>query len=545
MNMPTPTLPKMLRFSIFEALAIVIIVLVSFHLVSERINHAEFPGGDQGSWMGVAAQVCRGEGFTTRWLEYPFLHRATLPRPDDFRYPGLVYPLALSFKAFGISYKTGLWTASAIFFVFIIAVFLVCRKAFNPPTALISMAMTSVSLLQLQWNTIVYSEGLFGLMIAGLIFWCIANQTKNKNLFWIVLGAGCGLVYCVRPNGILFGAGILWLYWTERKKGSTISMLALGLASMAAVMLPWLIRTWYWFGNPFHIATNAALFRGGLSDRIDLTFSQFVSNYGLFYPLKATIIGIGNFSATLHFFEHGLEILPLLGVAIGLVARRGFFSPFVSASFLFSIIACCYASRIGGAWAGVRYFSPFLPFVYAYGIFALVSILARLTERKRRVWGAIAVALMVILLFTPVFYPHKYYERTFRSKPPSDLTFKDHTQALGRLLGPKGAYFAISMAQLNFLYDYRCVGLQKFVDSSYIKELVENFSPKLLVVTQQEFQDPRMGPILREIRRQGGELTLAESNKYGLYWRIGADKTDLPSATRTSYPPQMKYLTID
>jgi hypothetical protein len=76
------------------------------------------------------------------------------------------------------------------------------------------------------------------------------------------------------------------------------------------------------------------------------------------------------------------------------------------------------------------------------------------------------------------------------------------------------------MAQLNFLYEYRCVGLQHFVDSTYIKELVGRFSPGLLVVTHKEFQDPRIASIMREIRRQGRELTLAESNKYGLYWKI-------------------------
>ena len=71
--------------SLFEALGIAVILLMSFHLVSERIVHAEFPGGDQGSWMSVAAQVSRGEGFTTRWLEYPFLQRAALPRPRSCR----------------------------------------------------------------------------------------------------------------------------------------------------------------------------------------------------------------------------------------------------------------------------------------------------------------------------------------------------------------------------------------------------------------------------------------------------------------------------
>jgi hypothetical protein len=509
-----------------ELLAFLLLLFLSFHLVSERIVHAEFPGGDQGSWMSVAAQVARGEGFTTRWLEYPFLKRATLPRPDDFRYPGLVFPLALSFKVFGISYKTALWTVGSIFFVFLCMIFLVCRKAFGSRAAFFAAIVASFSLLQLHWNTVVYSEGLFGVMTGALLLWSIAFREKNKKLFWIVLGAGCGILYCIRPNGILFGAGILWLFFTERKRGCKIEHLALGLASMAIVMLPWLVRTWYWFGNPFHIATNAALCRGGMSDSINLSLGQFIAEYGIWYLFKATFIGIWNFFETLHFFEHGLEILPIIGLVIGLTRRRKFYNSFVSASFFVTFFACCYVSRVGGSWAGVRYFSPLLPFIYAYGIDALLSLVKLPPIGWRRVLALSAIAVIGVFLVAPVFYPHKYYERTFRSKKPSDLTFAEHGLTMKRLLSANEAYFATSIAQVNFLYKYNCVGIQKFVDSTYVKELLEKFSPRLLVVTQKEFEDPRIASIMREIGRQGRQLTLAQSNEYGLYWMIGESRPE-------------------
>ena len=312
--------------------------------------------------MSVAAQVARGEGFTTRWLEYPFLQRATLPRPDDFRYPGLVCSLALSFKIFGISYRTALWTVAIIFIFFLFIVFLVCQKSVRPRNRIFHHIYFGSFSLQLYWNTVVYSEGLFGVMTGILLLWSQGYlREKSKKLFWIVLGAGCGALYCIRPNGILFGAGILWLYFTERKRGCTIQLTLIGMASMTLVMLPWLLRTWYWFGNPFHIATNATFFRGSASDSINLSLGQYLSMYGFFYPLKATFLGIGNFWTTLHFFEHGLQILPLIGVAIGLATRRRFFNPFVSASFLVTFIACSYASRIGGSWDGVRFFSRSFP----------------------------------------------------------------------------------------------------------------------------------------------------------------------------------------
>jgi hypothetical protein len=66
------------------------------------------------------------------------------------------------------------------------------------------------------------------------------------------------------------------------------------------------------------------------------------------------------------------------------------------------------------------------------------------------------------------------------------------------------------------------VGIQQIFDSTYVSEMVTRFSPTLVVVTQKEFQEPRIGAIMRAIERTGKDVTLVESNSYGLYWRIGA-----------------------
>lgn len=120
------------RKYVFETAFILLVLAISFHLIQERIEHARFPGGDEGSWMSVAAQVSRGEGYTTWWYEHPFLKPATLPRHDDYRYPRLVRTIR-----FG------------------------CRRA--------------------DTFTQVYAD-------------------KRDKFFWLLLGIGCGVLYCVRNN---------------------------------------------------------------------------------------------------------------------------------------------------------------------------------------------------------------------------------------------------------------------------------------------------------------------------------------------------------
>jgi hypothetical protein len=50
--------------------------------------------------------------------------------------------------------------------------------------------------------------------------------------------------------------------------------------------------------------------------------------------------------------------------------------------------------------------------------------------------------------------------------------------------------------------------------------MMKRFSPTLVVVTQKEAHEPRIGAIMRAIERRGNSLQLAESTMYGLYWRI-------------------------
>ncbi len=518
--------PRSGKFSIGELLLVLFIVGISFHLVSERIAHAGYPTGDEGSWMSAAAEVSRGHGFTTLWYEHPFLLPATLPRHDDFRYPGLVLPLALSFRLFGISFVTALWTVGAIFILFLLVVYVTCRRAFSVETAVLTMAVSAMSLLQLYWNTRVYSEGLFGLITGLLILWTISDINKNRALFWIVLGAGCGLLYNVRPNGLLFGAGIAWIYFRERKNGVSVLMPLAAYGSMALIMAPWLIRTWMCFGNPFHVAGNAGLLHGGAHDPATLSVIQFFSLYGPFVIIKNTVLGIFPFIKAAFFFEHRLLVLPVIGVAAGLIAKKKFYGPFAGAAVCIMLAACIYVSVPWiGSWAGIRYFSPLLPFIYGYGIFSLLSGLHSLAEKRIPPFAVFALHVVIIAaLFGPLYYPHRHFERVFADSPAADCSFLDHRIVLDKRLGKDGTYFADKLGQLNFLTTHRCVGLQYFVDSSNVPSLANAFSPSLVALTPEEADNPRIQGIMREIAKEGYTIRLADSSSVARYYDMAKQR---------------------
>jgi hypothetical protein len=499
-----------------EAAAVTALLLVQFHFLSERINFRSVPSGDEGSWMSVAAQLCRGEGFTTRWLEHPFLVPYSIPRPDDYRYPGLSLVLAVSFKLFGISYHTALWTVGVIAMLWTMAVFCVCRAYFGPKTAFITMTLMVVSLLQLEWNTLVYSEGLFGLFLT-LLMACSIKADFRKMRWWIAVGALTGLLYLVRPNAILFLVGLVPLAFSQRNGGHVPwKAVAASLGAFCLTAMPWLARNAIMFGNPFHFAGSGGLLRLSGSDPLTFSVVDFVKQYGPFKPLGALCEGYVSFFTDLHFFEHGLEIIPCALVCVALARRQRFYNGFIAAGIALTFVLCCYTEY--NAWGGIRYFSSVIPFVYAYGVNELFTLFRPVEHRIAAVMPAPQAAarsvifmLCACLFLFPVLYPHRFYERKYSAAFRQDFPYTDYSAKLSSLLPGNKSYLADAMAQLNFQWRYNCVGIQFYFDSTDVPRAMETFAPTLAVLTRDELAVPRIQGILRELDREGYSALAADS----------------------------------
>ena len=278
-----------------EILFVITILCVSFHFLQIRINSRVIPYGDEGSWMSVGAELSRGNGFTTRWLEHPFLTPYAVPRPDDYRYPAFSLLLAQSFRLFGITYKVALWATAVTFILFCISVYIVVRYKYGIRTAAVTLALTAFSLLQIEYASQVYCESLFGLVVTWIIYFSMRFDVRKRR-WWITNGILTGILYLVRPNGILLIFALIAYYLIIRKQKSiSVSLPALSLGISVAIISPWLLRNYMFFGNPFHLAGSAGLLRATGDDPITFTFSQFLKLHGVLFFAKAVFTGILNF----------------------------------------------------------------------------------------------------------------------------------------------------------------------------------------------------------------------------------------------------------
>jgi hypothetical protein len=507
-----------MRNRIAEGCVVAALLCLSFHFVNERIHCPAQPAGDEGSWMSAAAELSRGHGFSTNWLEHAFLVPATLPRPDDYRYPALVTILASAFFLFGVSYIVALWTVGLLFVTFEALFYLVVRRVFGPQASVLSLVVFVTSLHQLQWNTIVSTEALFGVVLCLVV--ALTTRPLGRRRDWFVLGMLCGLLYLVRPNGILFlGAGaVTYLRMRGSRKYPRLGFLAF-CAGMLVVMAPWLVRCALAFGNPIHVAGSAGLLRTSDAEPLTLTPWQFVRAHGLWYPVRASMWGLWHFVVQLHSFEHGLELVPLAGVAAGIVRKKPFYTPFTAASFALTLAACAYVSY--SSWAGLRYFSAFLPFVYAYGIACLVDCAPRIFKNPSPVmrWGAVCAS--ACLLAMPVFHPHRFYERKYAAPCTQCFSATHHCDLLDKELGAQGSYFAARMAQWNFAAaGHACVGVQDMFDSSAAAWAMRTFSPTLAVFSGRELDNLEVRSLITSLAKNGDTLVAAAEYCDIDYFRI-------------------------
>jgi hypothetical protein len=188
-------------------------------------------------------------------------------------------------------------------------------------------------------------------------------------------------------------------------------------------------------------------------------------------------------------------------MCVGFLMKKHFYNAFATAGFLLSFAACSYASY--RSYAGLRYFSALLPFVYAYGLDSLLCIVKQSIPQKKQAWYVVFYVAVAIGLFACVYYPHKYYERIYSGKSGNAFECSRHLGKLNTLLGSSGCYFAASMAQWNFLTDYKCVGVQDVFDSATARRMLDKNGPVLGVFTEQEVTSPEVISLAASLEKNG------------------------------------------
>ena len=193
---------------------------------------------------------------------------------------------------------------------------------------------------------------------------------------------------------------------------------------------------------------------------------------------------------------------------------------------MISFLACAYTAKMS-SWAGIRYFSAFLPFVYAYGISFLFytadQFLYRISSRTGNLFLTFGFCIVFTTTVAPIVNPHRFYERQFTAK--AELTggiSRYYSELDNQLSASSGIYYANALAQLNFATTYSCVGVQQLVDEKEIVRAQKHFNPSLMVLTRDEFKQPRYKDLLKALQKENYSWSVSAQNDYAVFIRIEA-----------------------
>ncbi len=505
--------------------AVVFTLCLLLFLLCQRVSHHRLPHGDEGSWMAVAAELSKGNGFSTRWVEFPFLTPYEAPRSDDFRYPGLVVLLAAAFKIFGIHYQLALWVVAAVYFVSCIAFYFLIRSHFGRATALISLLLASLSPLQLYWNTQVYSEGLFLLGLVAFVYSCSKLNTKQPKTFFLA-GVCLAGVYLIRPNALICILG--FLAYTPNvvhgKKEFFTNMLAVGVGCVLAV-LPWLLRNYLSFGNPLHFANSSAIFMGNMNDPVNMTPMEYFQSYGFWFQFERMFYGCLNFYNAWMLYDHGLFIIPMLAVFLG-IRKGGFYNKVVAIGFGATLVICCFMSY-SLSEAAIRYFSPFALFFMAYGVHQCLQLLNSKTLGLNKVPEQLRTGILAFILILPIINPQRFYLRKYAALHPVDMSeVNNYKEAHLKLIG-NNYYLSRYLCQLNFELEGKCLGIQSRGDNRILEAIpkaINSLNPPFLALTREEAQSVLGKQILFKIREQSSDPQEVWKNSFAVIYNLAPKK---------------------
>lgn len=522
--------PRSPPVALWEAAGLLGCLLLAGAFLAVRVAAAPFPSGDEGSWLSAAASLARGEGMTTRWLEYHWMEPYAVPRPDDMRYPVLTALLAIGMKVVGPSLLAMRGLIACVHLAFLAGVWQASRLRFGALPALLAAIAMALSPLQYEWSALVYCESLFGLVLALWLIW-IQKVPSASKAHWIGSGLLLATLAMVRPNGVLLlpAAMIAALHAFRPGRRAWVPM-ALCLGAFLLALSPWLLRNAIQFGEPFHIGGSAGLLRDSHQESATQGLGEYLSRYGFLFPLKRLAVGLPHFFRDLHDFEKGLEILPILFVGLALLRRRPFLHPAAAWGFGFSFLACLYASY--NSWSGLRYFSPFLPFVYAYGFHAALDLAGRLgpSPAFRARSAMVATGLLAAALLLTVLGAHRFWMRDF---PKRKTVYEEglglYLEALQAHLPANRIYLGGRLCQVNYLGDGLCVGLQGPGREEWLPRALQAFQPELMALTGEELFSQDGQALMKELAAAGLTVEARFSNRTGgLFSLTPADSATTP-----------------
>lgn len=399
-------------------------VLFSFYIQYHFSSLHVTPTGDEGHYIDLADNILKGRGYVSRVKHHFYPFNDSVEHPDDTRQPLVPYLFAALFYFTGVSYEASKGLLICFNLLNLILVYIIGKTVFDEKIAVVTVTIVGLYPSQIfPWTGITQSsEPIFTFLFLLTVYLTIL--AKKKQLWWLVIGVLCGLLYLTRANGLwLLLPLALHMYFV--KDELNFKKILLVTVSFITVCLPWFIRNYRLFGNPIYTSAQHIYWLDSFwsfQAYIDYvpSFSHYMKTHsamqilarcwsGLYSTLRAFLLVIWGFSVFLPFFLYSL-------LHHGQYRRFSFFY----LSILVTVLGLLWYAP---AFPVPRFLVPFHPLIILWsigGIFQCGKVLGpRAPDKPSSIFSrknVFVAATLAILFFTPVKVILDNYKPNDRNK---------------------------------------------------------------------------------------------------------------------------------
>lgn len=176
-----------------------------------------------------------------------------------FRAPGYPIFLALNYLLFGRHFWTIRMVQAFVDCLTLILIFLIARQMFNQKVAIIAGMLYAIYPLFIYTSSTFFPTTLSVFFLALFIFLLMQIEQNGTTILLILLGMVAGLSVLTVPTflpSVLLA--MFWLFFhLNQASRPTARPISIIMLLMIVMLLPWIIRNYLVFNQPFLIATNS------------------------------------------------------------------------------------------------------------------------------------------------------------------------------------------------------------------------------------------------------------------------------------------------
>jgi hypothetical protein len=495
-------------------MTIFLVLLAGLFMRANIIHKHRFPGGDEGSWVRMAAAFPSTRFLQSNVVEHDLYQQRILPHPEDNRSPMFPILMALVGLATSDLFLAGQLISLTSYLLLALIVCFSVKRVFGRIASFISILLISFSPFLVEFSTQVYPDLLMALGFYTILLIAPTSMISKKHAFFS--GLILGLFFLVKSTAIFLIPMFGFYIWKMRNESNVGSHLFYFVLPFLACALPWILRNTIVFSSPLYQFTNYALYVDNIHDlfKVGITtpsFQSYLEKHNEFFILiKRPFFGFLNVLKKMPYFDSQLSLyaLPLCIIAIKYLKNhsKAYVPPVLLSIFLLPpMFSFAYVGWVN------RYLMIYYIWLYILAGIGVKVIFDWLGGKTKAVGVTFCITVFLML---PTIYPAEFYLSKRGNERERELFAKSIISDTRDIVPDSCAVLSSFLSGFYSMHNLKTVNTMNFESWEKMNLLLTHYNVRFALL------DEKRGNKIISLFEDGNEATLHKiktSGPFSLY----------------------------